>query len=294
MSERGSWVQDEANYEILDALLSGIPQNRDVDQIKCILRKRRETKQSITLDNFRELTHGMQIFSYYFKSENLSEGQKKMSNITIEKMGPLVAAAYLRNPSKNMTARELLLQTTDFALARLVTRLFLALAENECWYRFLANKGATGTEKADYRIQEARETGEPERFLILEFCNPQPNYMVTEFLEDLRAIDGVADAAQAIMLHLATKESAAQAAAEMAIRLNAEIRSFIVDNELAYDLSFNAVEAKLAQLKRYGVKSLADLKKMDEIKFSKCGFEGLYATKAAEAAQRIQGSSSKK
>jgi len=217
-----------------------------------------------------------------------------MSNTTVERINPLVAAAQSRNPSKNMTASQLLSQTTDVQLKRLVTRLFLDLGEDECWYRFLAAKGATGTEKADFRIQEARETGEPERFLIPEFCNPQPNYMVTEFLEDLRAIGGLANAAQAILLHLVTKESASQSAAETAIRLNSEIRTFIVDNELASDLSLTVVEYKLAQLKRYGVNSLTDLKKMDEIKFSKCGFEGLYAIKAVEAAQRIQVSSFKK
>lgn len=260
-----SWTaQDEANYAVMDALLAGF---KHADSLRATLRKRYDDKIRISVEEFLELSN---IFFH-------SEGQ----------MNALVEAARSRNPSKNMTATQLLTQSTDVELKALVETLMLRFRKDEAWYRFLANKGATSTQAAQDRINEARETGEPARFLIPEFCR-MPNYMALEFLEDCRAVPTVAKKAAAILLHLAERESAAQTNAEANIRLNTEIRRFIMDNQLMSDLSIPSVSARLDALKSYGVTSLADLRRMDEDKFAKCGFDGLYATKAVLAAQGLK------
>jgi hypothetical protein len=228
-----------------------------------------------------KIRHGTQK---YLKLPEEGLEEKKMSNSS-----PLLEATVSRNPSKNMSANQLLTQKSDVPLKRLVQRLYLDLAVNDAWYKFLAHKGATGTEQAEQHILKARQTEEPERTLIPEFCK-LADYMAIDFLEDLRTIPEVADTTAAILMHLATVESAAQTAAEAAIRLNGELRNFITENKLQADLSLPAVESTLRLFKQFGIGSLNDLKKMDEQKFVRCGMHGLYATKAVEAAQRLPAS----
>lgn len=187
-----------------------------------------------------------------------------------------------------MTAYELYCQTTDVPLDKLMQRLMLELGENDAWYKFLVKKGANGTEASEREITKARATKKPERILIPAILVDMPTYMALEWLEDLRSIPDVAEQAQAIMLYLAQEESAAQTSAAKSARINGEIRAFIVDNELASNLSVGHIQMLLDNLKRFGVGSLADLKEMTEQQFVRCGFEGFYVTKALKAVQKMK------
>lgn len=239
----------------------------------------RRMNVKLTMKRFRQILGDSGIFYQIDKSDFLSEG-RVMSN-------PLVQAVRSRDKSKTMSAYVLCVQSNDVPLEKLVQRLMLELGENDAWYKFLVNKGATGTEAAEKKIIQARTTKKPERVLIPDFLHGLSDYMALEWLEDLRTIPETANAAHAILLHLAQEESVAHTNAAKAARLYGEVHAFIVNNELTSDYSSPALEQLLENLKRFGVTSLADLRKMTEQQFSRCGFDGLYTTKAVEAAKKI-------
>lgn len=206
-----------------------------------------------------------------------------------EMRNPFVDSMHIQAQNKTMLASTLLSQTQDTVLKKHVTRLMLALGENNAWLKFAKSKGATSSAAAEKRISDAQATGEPEAIVVPAIAQA-PGYLALAFLADLKAINvaHVSEAVQRIEEHLVCLENATQTKGDHVAQVNSSIRQWIVENNLCDVSSQAEIQARVDALKDFEVVSLDDLKLMREDQFKECGFKGLKATKAFEAARKLK------
>jgi hypothetical protein len=216
--------------------------------------------------------------SLAFRDDTQFEKQIEGQNI----MNPFVESMNIQYQAKSMLASSLLSQREDVQLKKHVTRLMLALGENDSWLKFAKAKGATSGAAAEKRISDAQSTGEPES-IVIPLIAQAPGYLALTFLSELKTMihsNNVSSVVETIEEHLMCVESAIQDKGDKIAQVNSSIRQWIIKHELCDITSQVDIQARVDALKDYEVTSLDDLKLLDKEDFEKCGFRGVKAKKA--------------